>query len=162
MTIYNYSPEDDGVSHINIWSGAKTELGKSLSHFKRRPFVIDGVNFQSLEGYWHWLKLDLLNVDRSLLINLPNLYGQYARTEGRGIAKDNNLIGCDPTDDFWDKFKKAIKLSINSDRSLRVNFESSALPFTHYYSFGDRIIKPKNEDLLINLYEELRKELREE
>lgn len=51
-------PNEDGVTHINIYSQGKTELGRMLSNFyKCRIDTKDGV-FNSVEGYWYWLGIE--------------------------------------------------------------------------------------------------------
>jgi hypothetical protein len=49
-------PSEDGIGHINVYSKAKTKLGRELSNFSFSPFTHpeDG-KFNSIEGYWYWL-----------------------------------------------------------------------------------------------------------
>lgn len=49
-------PEEDGITHINVGSQAKTELGKMLSNPYRSKFTLkeDG-EFYSIEAYWYYL-----------------------------------------------------------------------------------------------------------
>jgi len=51
-----FSRNDDGLSHINIYSKGMTELGRLLSNFANTPVNTpqDG-KFTSIEGYWYWL-----------------------------------------------------------------------------------------------------------
>ena len=39
MNIKQYLPIDEGVTHINIYSKSKLELGKLLSNFAKTPFT---------------------------------------------------------------------------------------------------------------------------
>lgn len=59
MSSVKYDPKMDGVTHINIYSKGKTQLGRVASNFAYFPFEIpnDG-RFSSVEGYWHWLGLE--------------------------------------------------------------------------------------------------------
>ena len=51
-----FQPNEDGITHINICSKGKTELGRLLSNFAHTPFWLQGAGrFESVEGYWFWL-----------------------------------------------------------------------------------------------------------
>jgi hypothetical protein len=48
-------PEEDGVTHINIYSKGKTELGRWLTNFSYSPFNHPEYGkFLSMEGFWYW------------------------------------------------------------------------------------------------------------
>ncbi len=50
------TPTTEGVNHYNIYSQSRTDLGKFLSHFTHHPIeTLDG-HFDSIEGYWYWIK----------------------------------------------------------------------------------------------------------
>jgi len=34
------NPEEDGITHINIYSKGKTDLGRMLSNFAKLPFIL--------------------------------------------------------------------------------------------------------------------------
>jgi hypothetical protein len=40
---------------LNIWSRADEEIGRLMSHFAHTPFVLDGVEFGSVEAFYSWL-----------------------------------------------------------------------------------------------------------
>jgi len=50
--------EEDGVTHINIYSKGRTTLGQMLSNFEDSPFTCEDGNFRSIEDYWYWLSVD--------------------------------------------------------------------------------------------------------
>lgn len=45
---------DDGITHINVYSKGKTELGRLLSNFSHTPFYGNDILFNSVEGWWQW------------------------------------------------------------------------------------------------------------
>lgn len=46
----------DGVDHINIWTGAETELGRVLAHGAKVPFVHPLFDrFNCVESFWHYV-----------------------------------------------------------------------------------------------------------
>ncbi|MCA9214570.1 MAG: hypothetical protein KDB27_15970 [Planctomycetales bacterium] len=40
---------------LNIWSHSDEEIGRLMSHFAHTPFVLDGVEFGSVEAFYTWL-----------------------------------------------------------------------------------------------------------
>ena len=48
-------PNMDGITHINVYSGSKTELGRMLSNFYREKILTKDGEFMSVEAYWFWL-----------------------------------------------------------------------------------------------------------
>ena len=50
-------PMNDGVDHINVYSKGATELGRFLTNMNNIPVNTKHGRFQSVEGYWHWLKI---------------------------------------------------------------------------------------------------------
>jgi len=42
---------------LNVWSRSDEEIGKLASNFSHLPFVLDGVEFASLEAFYVWLLL---------------------------------------------------------------------------------------------------------
>jgi predicted NAD-dependent protein-ADP-ribosyltransferase YbiA (DUF1768 family) len=42
---------------LNVWSRSEEPIGRLMSNFANTPFVLDGVEFASVEGFWTWLLL---------------------------------------------------------------------------------------------------------
>jgi hypothetical protein len=42
---------------LNIWSRSDEEIGQLMSNFSHTPFVLDGVEFASIEAFYVWLLL---------------------------------------------------------------------------------------------------------
>lgn len=158
----DYNFNDDGITHINIYSQGKTELGKFLSNFTYSPVETTHGHFLSLEGYYHYIKsilaieqsplrdvLLLTNHDR--LEHLRKLYGKYAQQHGRAVRQELMAQGVwfDDTVSIiklpW--FVEALKYKIRTS-NLVADFLESTLPFTHYYVYGNTVNhKPHYNDL---------------
>jgi len=124
-------PNQDGVTHINIYSKGRTDFGKMLSNFYKFPIsAVDG-NFESVEGYWYWLNICECE-DKEVL---RKLYGFKAKDTGLKILQYTN---CRWDNDFekkitatiWYKFERNIHLLID---------EYMDLPFEHYFVSGENI-----------------------
>jgi hypothetical protein len=118
----------DGVTHINVYSKADTELGIWLSNFSYSPITIpeDG-NFNSIEGYWYWL---LCGDDRLRLTT-----GFDAKSLGRFILGDSERI---IDDKFKEKIKLAIDIKIKSNHMMMKELYQSSLPLCHYYVYSGK------------------------
>jgi hypothetical protein len=71
----------DGLTHINIYSQAKTALGRALSNFNDNWITTLDGDFASIEAYWYWLGCQ--HPDKELL---RPLHGAEAKRVGRDLA----------------------------------------------------------------------------
>ncbi len=142
------NPKEDGVTHLNVYSKALTELGRFLSNFTPAPFIHpeDG-KFKSVEGYWYWLSCK----DE----NLRNLYGYTAKAYGRTMGGKDWV----DDDEFKRKIRLAIKAKINAYPEYKEEFMKNKLPFVHYYVYGeDYVVEPKEGAWIMKALEELKDE----
>ena len=129
-----YGPLTDGIDHLNIFSNAKTELGRFMSNFAKCPIETEDGPFMSIEGYWGWLSISEDNPKRDVF---RTLYGVNAKK-----AKDNLIKNGDPgrkDDDFDLKIDKAIHQKFTSQKGIDMltkNKELLKLPIRHYYYYG--------------------------
>jgi predicted NAD-dependent protein-ADP-ribosyltransferase YbiA (DUF1768 family) len=77
-TLHAIGPEDEACRvPLNITSSAPLPL-RLISNFAHAPFVLDGQDYASIEGFWQGLKFPA-EADRR---RLASLYGGKARDEG--------------------------------------------------------------------------------
>lgn len=130
-----FDPNTDGVTHINIYSKGKTELGRLLSNFAHTPFKHrEHGHFSSIEGFWYWLSTGKKYDD------LRSLYGFKAKEAGLIIRKksDQSSYSMDPTSsEFQSEIKGAILQKIEQTPSLAEMLRINQLPLTHYYCWGN-------------------------
>lgn len=125
-------PLQDGITHINIYSKGKTDLGRFLSNFAYSPIRTEDGDFASIEGYWYWLscKDD----------NLRTMYGWRAKSYGREFGGSD---WCDE-DEFKRKILDAIEIKVRYSDDYYQEFTESALPFVHYYVYNNKVVEPKD------------------
>jgi hypothetical protein len=111
--------EQDGTTHINIYSKGKTELGRFLTNFA----------YASVEGYWYWLS----NRHEEMRI----VFGWNAKKTGRLHTKTIQLT----EQEFQRKIREACWIKIHSNQDMLNSFKNSTLPFTHYYVFSNGSVK---------------------
>ena len=129
------NPEEDGITHINVYSKGKTFLGRWLSNFTRCKVETEDGVFQSIEGYWYWLNCDHPDKEK-----LRSLSGFEAKKIGRSLrANDWNQ-----SEEFKIKIKKALKTKIESaPEKIKQELYNLNVPLVHYYVYGDRVIVPE-------------------
>lgn len=163
----DYRAAEDGETHINIYSKGATTLGRFLSHFTRSDTLTAHGRFQSLEGYYHYLR-GFISIagdskyDLSRLEDLRHVDGSFAQSLGRWIRNDLQKSGLryrELDEVFFGHFREATMAKIvNSD--FANEFAESTLPFTHYYIIDKGMIYHHPRfDWLSNMLEDIRDEL---
>lgn len=118
--------EDDGVTHINIWSKAKTELGQALSNFAHTPFTHPEFGmFASMEALWYWLSTGRTHNE------LRRLYGMSAKSYGSKLAR----VEMDEAE-FRKIICDAFRCKLDQHPKLKEAFTRSTLPLEHYFVYG--------------------------
>jgi hypothetical protein len=150
----SFDPKQDGVTHINVYSKAKTKLGLALSNFSpvldlQTP---DG-QFQSVEGYWYWLGVDPKNARRE---ELRYAFGANAKKLGRELRADD----WNESEEFISKIKFAIKSKIRGSLEIQEAMIANDLPYVHYYLMYGRVIVPTSGTWLIAYITELAEQLK--
>lgn len=143
----NFKAEEDGITHINIYSKGKTELGKFLTNFAHTPVTTKDGKFESIEGYWYWLSCG----DEKL----RSLWGWEAKKYGRSVR----AIDWVDEEEFQSRICDAIETKIRLSDQFYIEFKESKLPFDHYYNYNGKIVRPKDGRWVIKFIENLRKEL---
>ncbi len=138
-------PQEDGTTHINVYSRGNTELGRWMSNFSREPIDTEDGPFMSIEGYWYWLGT---NDDR-----LRNLVGYAAKQHGKSLP----VVTQYTEDDFREKIRKAIRAKALRRPDMIQLLRSTTLPLTHYYVFGGKVVDAGYKWIL-DIWEDIRKE----
>ncbi len=125
-------PNKDGIDHINIYSKAKTDLGRFLTNFAYAPMSTEDGYFSSVEGYWYWLSC---KDDK-----LRKLYGFQAKQVGRECGGKDWL----DTEEFKSKILAAIDQKLKSHTEYMKQLQECSLPLKHYYVYGDKVVEPKD------------------
>jgi predicted NAD-dependent protein-ADP-ribosyltransferase YbiA (DUF1768 family) len=162
-----FGPATDGMDHVNVYSRARTTAGRLLSNFARTPFVLDGVHFESAEGFYH----SMLVEDPALRLQIANQWGREAKSWGKKLGKragdplrtwDGRIIALD-SEEFMAEFARAIRAKFEQhDEARQALLSSVALPLTHYYVMFGRPVQPRGEGgFLVRCLTALRREFAE-
>lgn len=158
-------PQQDGVTHINIYSRGKTDVGRALSNFTYGPFTHPEFGaFVSVEGFWYWVGAE----DGPERERLRNLFGPSAKMIGSsipGIPMEE--------EDFRQLVREAMRCKIEQNPAIRRLFVESTLPFDHYYVCFERDfrepsgyrtwpVKKKKHQWQLDFLEQLRCEMQAE
>lgn len=150
-TAVTYNPDEDGITHINVWSKGRTELGRLASNFAHTPFIHPEYgHFSSVEAFWYWLSTG------KQYNELRSLYGFDSKKAGRILqekreaelrASPDYVIDASGTamkyhgfpevQDFVEQIKKAILCKVEQNERFRTLLKESTLPLAHYYVWGN-------------------------
>lgn len=139
-------PAQDGITHINIYSQGKTELGRLLSNFAHTPFEhTEYGKFASVEGLWYWL----LTGEEFL----REMSGYRAKEVGRKILRKGNL----DLKKFEEDVKEGIRCKLRQHQKILKLLTESTLPLEHYYAYGGHVKEPTEHRWIIEEIERIRK-----
>lgn len=143
---------EDGTTHINVNSGAKTELGSLLSTFAKVKFVHPVYGpFASVEAFWHWIR------DEERDDTIRALSGYKAKIYGRRKKRFKIIPN------FQQEVILAFYFKIVQNQQLYDLFVASELPFKCYYIFGETKLEivPNSATWVCSGLEFLRKHIKE-
>lgn len=121
-----YTPDTDGIDHINIYSKGKTTLGRLLTNFAHTPFTFTPYGeFASVEAFWYYAKSGFIHE------HLKPLYGFKAKEEGKKCG----IVECP---NFNELVLEAIRCKLRQNKQLRNLLTESVLPLSHYYAYGEQ------------------------
>ena len=130
-------PSDDGITHINVYSKGKTELGRFLSNFYPIHVETEDGCFESIEGYWYWLGTDHPDRDKLRLMS-----GYEAKSVGKNFRVTDRLYM--DNEEFKRKIRDAMTWKMNNNPEMFRMLQQSILPLQHYYVFYGKVIAPKD------------------
>lgn len=130
----NYTPETEGIDHINVYSKSKTVLGRLLTNFAETPFEHPKYGYvKSMEGFWYFCKLGKIYPE------LLNTSGFDAKKRGRSlypqIDKSDKII---ISEEFKEQILEGIRLKLRQNKDLLMMLISTDLPLSHYYAYGSK------------------------
>lgn len=153
MTSHPYNPEEDGLTHINVYSKAKTRLGRLMTNLTDLPFEHPTLgHWRCLEGLYYYLITGCRHEE------LRVMSGFEAKRHGRTLERVWN-------EQMQRQFCEGIRAKLQASEELQDLLRSSTLPFTHYYFYGrppqHKIVLPKGHDWMLTCWVRLRRQLRE-
>ena len=155
-----YDPQEDGVTHINVYSKGKTRLGQLLSNFAHTPFHHPTYGyFASVEAFWYWysawsrfeVKFDALRA----------IHGFQAKKVGLILREEQLQLKTPLPDaiDFEQQVKTALLAKLEENSELRAMLSSNTLPLIHYYTWGEgqnvKITYPQTNLYIVDYLEKL-------
>lgn len=121
---YPYRAEDDGITHINVYSRGVTTLGRGLSNLSEcnieHPYF---GHFRTLEGLWFYMKTSFCE-DQFRIIK-----GVAARELGKKIPSSIYPL-------FNKMFKLGMLEKLDRNPQLQNQLLENELPLAHYYQYG--------------------------
>lgn len=127
---------NDGIYFINIYSKARTTLGRNLSNFSHHPFTHPKYgSFASVEGAFYYWSTGKVHE------KLRCLHGYEAKKEGiRVTPKEWASEKKEIPEIFKDFIKECIREKLKAHPEILIPLISNNLPLKHFYVVGDTIV----------------------
>lgn len=146
-----YLPEQDGITHINVYSRGATEIGRMLSNFYYSPFIYQPYGkFNSVEGFWYWWFTGQQHEQFRVLS------GWGAKQEGKKYRDDRIDKSGGISDEDKRVVLEAIRCKLRQNKIIQVKLKQSCLPFSHYYAYGDKVVRLPEYDWMLDEFERIR------
>ncbi|MNO14021.1 hypothetical protein D3C76_36610 [compost metagenome] len=124
----SFKPDEDGKTHINVYSRGATAFGRSLSNLAdcniEHPYF---GHFRTLEGLWFYMKTGMR--DDSFRI----IKGLAARDLGKNMPSKHYAL-------FSKMFKLGMVEKLQRSQQLQRELVENDLPLAHYYCYGSKVI----------------------
>ena len=137
-------PGFDGVTHINIYSEGKTELGRRLTNFSKNDFEHPVFGwFQSMEAFWYWCSTGYKHE------HFRSKWGIDAKRAGQSKPKI-------PSPDFKQHLIEGLHCKLAYWPDIYKLLSESTLPLTHYYVLHYSVVATQSFDFLLDELELIR------
>jgi predicted NAD-dependent protein-ADP-ribosyltransferase YbiA (DUF1768 family) len=146
---------------LNVASNAHEKIGRALSNFAPRPFILNGERFQSVESWYQGLKWP----DQKKRDELAKLDGRTAKKEGRGAARSlqfqyRNRDYVFGGEEHHQLIREAIKASLEQNPQISEAFsETYPRPIVHNTGRPERSGTALPGATFARMLEEIRLEL---
>lgn len=123
-------PTKDGITHINIYTKGKTELGRALSNLSPHSFTYEPYGFfKCVEAFWYYYLTGCQHEELRLM------NGFDAKKQGKKYRDDRiDKDGLSQKDK--DVILGAIRCKLNAHKEIKRMLKENDLPFSHYYFYG--------------------------
>lgn len=119
-------PDEDGVTHINVYTRGKTQLGRDLTNLSDIGFDHPRLgSFRCMEGLWYYGLTGYCHDD------LRTLNGFDAKRVGRKKIRRRQL----DEDQFREDIIAGLEARFEQNPDLKEALVNSHLPLLHYYCY---------------------------
>jgi hypothetical protein len=134
---FSHLPENERP--VNIGSGNGELIAKEMSNFEQSPFTIDGRTFQSVEGFYVWLKF---SGDAEKQAQAQNMYSYEAKKFGKqSTATTANYDGTEiklGSEEHHALIKRAIQSKLEQHPDIARRFaETYPRPIIHDFGYPE-------------------------
>ena len=147
---------------LNIWSMSPEAIGREMSNFAHTPFVLDGVEFGSVESFYVWLMLSGGGNEhkRERVRPMWALHAKrlYPKVRPERICYGGTWIDVGGGDHIG-IIKRALRAKLDAHPDIARRFvETRPRPLVHETGFPDKPDAEFPKETLCRLLTELREE----
>jgi hypothetical protein len=145
--------ENDGKLFINVYSQARTQLGRDLSNFAHTPFTHKKYGeFNSVEGAYYYFYTG------RRFEKLRKLSGAWAKSEGLSLIPNEwRNQNAEIDDEFKKIIRECIQCKLRENKNILWVLISTDLPLEHFYVKGERIINKTKHKWILDEIDRIRK-----
>jgi predicted NAD-dependent protein-ADP-ribosyltransferase YbiA (DUF1768 family) len=155
------------VKPMNVWSMSDEPLGRALSNFAHTPFLLDGLEFASVEAFYVWLLLTGTTATEHKKDKVRRLYGPHAKRlaprekpEFVVYREERIRLG---SPEHHELVKRALRAKLSAHPDIaRDLVETGDRPLIHETGYPDRPGAEFPREVFCGLLTELRYEFREQ
>lgn len=150
---------------VNIGSKGETETERALSNFAHAPFELDGVHYESVEGFWQSIKFPEGSEYR---VKTAGLVGGEAKRAGKRTGDINNIEYQGQTvevgsPEHHELMKRAIRAKLEQNPNvLKLLLDTGDKHITHVLKTPDGRILPDSKTIPGAVFSQILMDLREE
>jgi len=151
-----WNPEEEGKTHLNIYSQSRLSLGRWMSNWTNDPIDLEGTGkFLSIEGLWYYLTREGTEEEQE---KLRYLTGFAAKEFGRKLPHSDLFSPNDKH--FQQVIHAAIRQRLDNSPEYANVLRFSTVPLTHYYVFNG-VVREGSYQWVVDLWKEERQRLQQ-
>ncbi|TSC95700.1 MAG: hypothetical protein CEN88_442 [Candidatus Berkelbacteria bacterium Licking1014_2] len=160
-----FTPQENEKNIINIGSRGETETERMLSNFAHTPFELDGIRYESVEGFWQSIKFPEGSDDRIKTVGLVGGKAKRAGRQTRGVEEiqyqgQTIKVGSPEHHGLMGRAIRA-KLEQNPE-ALKLLLDMGDKQITHILKTPDGKILPDSKTIPGAVFSQILMDLREE
>lgn len=157
-----FEVNEDGITHINVFSKSRSKLGRMLSNFANTSVTTETDKFITVESWWYWMKMK--NINESCLVPLftdeqlseiKEKAGKDAKDYFRALYKTDSSE-YSPTKA---QLKVTYKLKLEQHPEVKELLLKNTLPLAHYYMMFNKKVSADSTLWTALLWDEIKNEL---
>jgi hypothetical protein len=148
---------------LNVWSKSDEEIGRFMSNFANTPFVLDGIQYSSIEGLYAALLIQNNEARQSKVRRLWGIRAKHEipKNKPQVILYNGESFRLGSKEHIW-LIKRAIRAKLEAHPEIATAFVATRpRPIVHETGYPDAPDAEFPKEVFCKVLEELREEFAE-